>query len=89
MIDEKFARLRTYRNNINRYRQLLKTELSDLELEFIERRLGEDRSAMRMLASSTFPLTFKLHEPPTDVPPSVQASLKDGYPGAPSPGLDE
>ena len=89
MIDEKFARLRTYRNNINRYRQLLKTDLSDLEREFIERRLEEDRSAMQMLASSTFPLTFKLPEPPTDVPPSVQASLKDGYPGALSPGFDE
>ena len=47
MIDEKFARLRTYRNNINRYRQLLKTDLSDLEREFIERRLEEDRSAMQ------------------------------------------
>jgi len=39
MTDEKFARLRTYRNNINRYRRLLKTELSDLERQFIERRL--------------------------------------------------
>jgi hypothetical protein len=76
-------------NHIDRYRQLLKTELSDLEREFIKRRLEEDRSAMQMLASSTFPLTFKLPEPPTDVPPSVQASLKDGYPGAPSPDLAE
>ncbi len=59
MIDAKFARLRTYRNNIHRYRRLLKTELSDLERQFIERRLEEDRSAMQMLASSTFPLTFK------------------------------
>ena len=71
MIDEKFVRLRTYRNNINRYRQLLKTDLSDLERQFIERRLEEDRSAMQMLASSTFPLTFKLPEPPTDVPPAA------------------
>ena len=76
MIDEKFARLRTYRNNINRYRQLLKTELSDLEREFIERRLEEDRSAMQMLASSTFPLTFKLPEPPTD----FRLRLEDGSP---------
>jgi hypothetical protein len=62
MIYEKFARLRTYRNNINRYRRLLKTELSDLE---------RDRSAMQMLASSTFPLTFKLPEPPTELPPAA------------------
>ena len=60
MIDEKFARLRTYRSNINRYRQLLKTNLSDLDREFIERRLEEDKSAMERLASSTFPLIFKI-----------------------------
>ncbi len=71
MIDEKFARLRTYRNNINRYRQLLKTELSDLERHFIERRLEEDRSAMQMLASSNLPLKFKLPEPPTELPPAA------------------
>jgi hypothetical protein len=50
MIDEKFARLRTYRNNINRYRRLLKTELSELERQFIERRLNEEKSAMESLA---------------------------------------
>ena len=33
MTDEKFALLRTHRNNINRYRRLLKTEL---ECQFIE-----------------------------------------------------
>jgi hypothetical protein len=36
MIVEKFARLRTYRNNINRYHRLLKTDLSELERQFIE-----------------------------------------------------
>jgi hypothetical protein len=71
MIDEKFARLRTYRNNIRRYRRLLKTELSDLERQFIERRLEEDTSAMQILASSTFPVTFKLPEPPTQLPPTA------------------
>jgi hypothetical protein len=71
MIYEKFARLHTYRNNINRYRRLLETELSDLERQFIERRLEEDRSAMQRLASSTFPLTFKFPEPPTELPPAA------------------
>jgi hypothetical protein len=71
MIDTKFARLRTYRDNIHRYRSLLKTELSDLERQFIERRLEEDRSAMQMLAASTFPLTLKLPEPPTELPPAA------------------
>jgi hypothetical protein len=52
MIDEKFARLRTFRNNINRYRRLLRTELSALERQFIERRLNEEESAMESLAIS-------------------------------------
>src|SRR5438552_16097970 len=51
MIDEKFACLRTCRNNINRYHRLLKTELSELERQFIERRLNEEKSAMERLAN--------------------------------------
>ena len=31
MIDEKLARLRTHRNNIARYRRLLKTKLTNLD----------------------------------------------------------
>jgi hypothetical protein len=58
MTDEKFALLRTHRNNISRYRRLLKTKLTEFERQFIERRLSEERSAMQRLASSTFPLTF-------------------------------
>jgi len=38
----------------------IETELSDLERHFIERRLEEDKSAMERLASSTFPLIFKI-----------------------------
>jgi hypothetical protein len=71
MIHEKFARLRTYRNTIDRYRRLLKTELSDLERQFIERRLEEEKLAMERLATSTFPLTFKIPEPPTQLPPAA------------------
>ena len=51
-MDEKFARLRTYRNNVDRYRRLLKTELSEIERQFIERRLNEEKSAMESLAIS-------------------------------------
>ena len=39
MIEESFVRLRTHRNNVHRYRQLLKTMLTDAERQFIERRL--------------------------------------------------
>jgi hypothetical protein len=49
MIDEKFALLRTHRNNISRYRRLLKTELTEFERQFIERRLSEERCAMEHL----------------------------------------
>jgi hypothetical protein len=56
MIDEKLARLRTHRDNIHRYRRLLKTRLTDLEREYLERRLSEEQSTMEMLSASTFPL---------------------------------
>jgi len=46
MLDEKFARLRTHRNNIIRYRWLLKTEPTESERQFIERRLSEERSGV-------------------------------------------
>ena len=59
MIDEKFALLRTHRNNIARYRRLLQTKLTEYERQFIERRMSEERCAMEHLASSTFPIAFK------------------------------
>ena len=46
MTDEKLARLRAHDNNISRYRRLLKTNLSDLERRFLERRLSEERLAI-------------------------------------------
>ena len=60
MIDEKFALLRTHRNNIMRYRWLLTTKLTECERQFIERRLSEERSAMEKLAASTLPLIFQI-----------------------------
>jgi hypothetical protein len=58
IIDEKFALLRTHRNNISRYRRLLKTKLTEFERQFVERRLSEERSAMERIAASTFPLSL-------------------------------
>ena len=52
MIEQKVARLRAHDNNINRYRRLLETDLSDLERGFIEKRLNEERSAMKSLANN-------------------------------------
>ena len=51
MLDERFARLRTHRNNIARYRGLLKTNLTDLERQFIERRLSEEQSEFELLSA--------------------------------------
>jgi len=59
MIDEKLALLRAHRNNIGRYRRLLKTELTEFERQFIEKRLAEERSAIEQLAASTFPIAFE------------------------------
>ena len=70
IIAEKFARLRAYRNNINRYHWLLKTEHSALERQFIERRLNEEKSAMESLATSNIPITFGIPKPITQ-PPAV------------------
>ncbi|MET4716170.1 hypothetical protein ABIF63_000273 [Bradyrhizobium japonicum] len=46
MMDLKFARLRAHRNNVQRYRSLLATQLSDCERAFIERRLDEELASM-------------------------------------------
>jgi hypothetical protein len=59
MIDEKLARMRTHRNNIQRYSHLLQTRLTELEREFIQKRLAEEQSKLESLAASTFPKTFE------------------------------
>lgn len=62
MLDENLTRIRAHRNNIHRYRQLLRTKLSDLERQFIERRLAEEQAASEALAAETFPVAFSLSE---------------------------
>lgn len=63
MIDEKMALLRTHRNNVSRYRRLLKTNLTEFEREYIERRLSDEQLALETLIGSTFPVA--LRTPPT------------------------
>ena len=62
MIDENLARLRAHRNNIHRYRRLLATRLSDLERDYIERRLSEERASMEALSQETFPFALPATE---------------------------
>jgi hypothetical protein len=64
MLDENLARTRAHRNNIHRYRSLLKTRLSDLERQFIERRLSEESSALQRLTAGSFPLAFDMPKAP-------------------------
>jgi hypothetical protein len=48
-MNERIARLRTHQKNIERYQSLLKTKLNDVEVQFLEKRLSEERLAMAML----------------------------------------
>ena len=52
MIDQQLARLRTHRTNIQRYRNLLQTSLTELERQFVERRLTEEQSNLEGLTNS-------------------------------------
>ncbi|WP_416203009.1 hypothetical protein [Bradyrhizobium yuanmingense] len=65
MLDENLARIRAHRNNIHRYRRLLKTRLSQLERQFIERRLAEEQSALDGLTAATFPVGLRASEAPS------------------------
>jgi len=43
------VRLSTHRKNIERYQDLLETKLSEVERQYIEKRMSEERLAMAML----------------------------------------
>jgi hypothetical protein len=58
-MDERIARLRTHEKNIDRYQSLLKTKLSDVEQQYLEKRLSEERFAIAMLHFvSPSPISF-------------------------------
>jgi len=48
-MDERIDRLRTHQRNIDRYHNLLRTPLTAAELQFVEKRLSEERFAIAML----------------------------------------
>ncbi|HEV2153146.1 hypothetical protein [Bradyrhizobium sp.] len=72
MLDEDLALIRAHRNNIHRYRRLTRTKLSDLERQFVDRRISEEQAALEALASKTFPVAFTLPKGPL-APASVRA----------------
>ena len=51
--DQQLARLRAHSSNIQRYRNLLQTNLTELERQFVEKRLTEEQSNLKSLATST------------------------------------
>jgi hypothetical protein len=56
MADDNFAQLRAHRANVQRYRQLLETRLTEIEREYIVKRLGEELSAIEVLAATMRPV---------------------------------
>lgn len=58
MVDEKLAQIRARTANIRRYRRLLQTQLTELERDFLRRRLQEEQDALSALTAEAFPLTI-------------------------------
>jgi hypothetical protein len=50
MFEETLARLRTHHKNVQRYRQLLETGLTDFEREYLGKRLSEEQAAIQILS---------------------------------------
>jgi hypothetical protein len=51
-MDERIARLRAHQKNIERYQSLLKTELTEVEMHYLEKLLSEERFVMGILSAS-------------------------------------
>ena len=52
MFEENLALLRTHHKNVQRYRQLLETSLTDFEREYIGKRLLEEQLAIETLSAN-------------------------------------
>jgi hypothetical protein len=50
--DQRLARVRAHRSNIQRYRNLLQSSLTELERQFIEKRLTEEQTNLESLSTS-------------------------------------
>lgn len=55
MVEQNLALLRSRYKNIQRYRQLLETTLTELEREYIGKRLLEEQLAIKILSSALPP----------------------------------
>jgi hypothetical protein len=71
MIDERIARLRTHRNNIDRYLRLLQTTLTEIERRYLEGRLTEERSALELLSASSFRIARQAEAGKQEISPKI------------------
>ena len=51
-MDERSARLRAHQKNIERYQSLLKTELTEVEMHYLEKLLSEECLVIGILSAS-------------------------------------
>jgi hypothetical protein len=63
VMDERIARLHAHMRNVDRYQNLLKTKLTEVELQFLEKRLSEERFAIA---------TLHLTSPSGDLPRALE-----------------
>lgn len=57
MIDFKTAQVRRHRQNIERYSRLLATELTDLERQYLHKRIAEEYAQLKRLEKAAFRAT--------------------------------
>ena len=58
MFEANLVRIRTHHNKIHRFRDLLRTELSDFDREFIKKRMADEQTALGAIMTNAFPVTF-------------------------------
>jgi hypothetical protein len=58
MLDVNLARLAAHQNNVHRYRKLLRTPLTELERDFIERRMREEEAKFAALSKEVVPFAL-------------------------------
>ena len=51
-METRIVQLRTHQKNIDRYEGLLETKLSEVERQYIEKRMSEERLAIAMLVNA-------------------------------------
>ena len=59
-METRIVQLRKHQTNIDRYENMLKTELTDLEREFVQKRLSEERFTIALLQFMSAPKGFDL-----------------------------